>query len=130
MEDIGENQDRFVSAKESLLHNPHEDDVDDDFDDFKDAKSTIGIGIESERYSINSAVRGTVGGNPDDTQQRLFGKYRASGGIKSLKSHSSSKYGRSEDTSFKTCNGGGDDEDFQEANDDELPLKLGDVQLG
>jgi len=46
-----------------------------------------------------------------------------------LKSHSSGKYGRSEETSFKTCNGG-DDEDFKEANDDELPLILADVQLG
>ena len=36
-----------------------------------------------------------------------------------MKSNSSGKYGRSEkDLSFKTCNGG-DDEDFKEANDDD-----------
>ena len=120
MEDIDEKQDRFMSAKGSLLHYQGGDEEDEDFDDFKDAKSTIGVGIESERYSINSAARGMVGGQPIETQQRLLGgKYRATGGIKSLKSNSSGKYGRSEkDLSFKTCNGG-DDEDFQEANDDD-----------
>lgn len=101
-----------MSAKGSLLHHAGGDDEDEDFDNFKDAKSTIGGGIENERYSINSAARGIVGGQPVDTQQRLLGgKYLASGGIKSLKSKSTGKYGRSEEHSFKTCNGG-DDEDF------------------
>ena len=119
-----------MSAKGSLLHHPGVDDEDEEFDDFKDAKSTIGAGIESERYSINSAARGIVGKQPVDTQQRLLGKYRATGGIKSLKSNSSGKYGRSEkELSFKTCNGG-DDEDFPEANDDEFPHEVIDEQIG
>jgi hypothetical protein len=47
-----------------------------------------------------------------------------------LKSTSSGKYGRSEkELSFKTCNGG-DDEDFPEANDDELPQEVIDEQIG
>jgi hypothetical protein len=36
-----------MSAKESLLHHGGGDEEDEDFDDFKDAKSTIGVGIES-----------------------------------------------------------------------------------
>ena len=47
-----------------------------------------------------------------------------------MKSNSSGKYGRSEkELSFKTCNGG-DDEDFPEANDDELPHEVIDEQIG
>ena len=111
MEDTEEYQDRFMSAKGSISPYPGEDDEGEDLDDFKDAKSTLGIGIETERYSINSAARGIVGGQPNDTQQRLLGKFRASVGIKSLKSNSSGKYGRSEDHSYKTCNGG-DYDDF------------------